>query len=143
MTNHVHLLLTPNQEQSISKTLQILGRYYVQYYNHCYQRTGALWEERYKATRIDSASYLLTCMRYIELNSVRTGMVAHPVEYPWSTTQVTRKESVMSCLMHMLSILVWVKPIQTVWQRTATYFITIYPNAVSATFGKQPIRHGY
>jgi putative transposase len=85
MTNHVHLLLTPHQEQSISKTLQMLGRYYVQYYNHCYQRTGTLWEGRYKATLIDSASYLLTCMRYIELNPVRAGMVAHPVEYPWSS----------------------------------------------------------
>lgn len=85
MTNHVHLLLTPQEEQSLSKALQMLGRYYVQFFNHCYQRTGTLWEGRYKATLIDTEAYLLTCMRYIELNPVRAGMIAHPSEYPWSS----------------------------------------------------------
>ena len=85
MTNHVHLLITPHEEQSLSKALQMLGRYYVQFFNHCYRRTGTLWEGRYKATLIDSETYLLTCMRYIELNPIRAGMVAHPSEYPWSS----------------------------------------------------------
>ncbi len=86
MTNHVHLLVTPQQEKSIGRMMQTLGRYYVQYFNHCYQRTGTLWEGRYKATLIDTERYLLTCMRYIELNPVRaTGMVDHPAEYPWSS----------------------------------------------------------
>jgi len=87
MTNHVHLLITPHEEQSLSKALQMLGRYYVQYYNYCYQRTGTLWEGRYKATLIDTEAYLLTCMRYIELNPVRAGMVAHPSDYLWSSYQ--------------------------------------------------------
>jgi putative transposase len=85
MTNHVHLLMTPHAEQSLSKTLQTLGRYYVQYFNYCYRRTGTLWEGRYKATLIDSEAYLLTCMRYIELNPVRAAMVSLPAEYPWSS----------------------------------------------------------
>jgi len=85
MTNHVHLLVTPQQEQSIGKTMQMLGRYYVQYFNHAYERTGTLWEGRYKATLIDSEQYLLTCMRYIELNPVRANMVDHPSDYPWSS----------------------------------------------------------
>ena len=85
MTNHVHLLLTPGTEQSIGKTLQMLGRYYVQYVNHKYQRTGTLWEGRYKATLVDSERYLLTCYRYIELNPVRCGLVGHPSDYPWSS----------------------------------------------------------
>ena len=85
MTNHVHLLMTPFSECSMSKTLQMLGRYYVQYFNYSYRRTGTLWEGRYKATLIDSESYLLTCMRYIELNPVRAGMVAGPADYPWSS----------------------------------------------------------
>ncbi|MSQ69603.1 MAG: transposase [Gammaproteobacteria bacterium] len=87
MTNHVHLLITPSAEQSLSKTIQMLGRYYVQYYNRRYQRTGTLWEGRYKATLIDTATYLLICMRYLELNPVRAGMVSHPSEYPWSSYQ--------------------------------------------------------
>jgi len=86
MTNHVHLLVTPQQDNSIGKTMQSLGRYYVQYFNHSYNRTGGLWEGRYKATLIDSEQYLLTCMRYIELNPVRASkMASHPSEYPWSS----------------------------------------------------------
>lgn len=85
MTNHVHLLATPGHETSIGKTLQSLGRRYVQYFNYTYRRTGTLWEGRYKATVIQSEAYLLTCSRYIELNPVRSGMVPHPREYPWSS----------------------------------------------------------
>jgi REP-associated tyrosine transposase len=86
MTNHVHLLVTPKAENSLGKMMQMLGRYYVQYYNYSYDRTGTLWEGRYKATLIDTEHYLLTCMRYIELNPVRVqGMADHPAEYPWSS----------------------------------------------------------
>ena len=85
MTNHVHLLITPNSEEGIGKVMQMIGRYYVQYFNHTYKRTGTLWEGRYKATLIDSDQYLFTCMRYIELNPVRAGMVSRPRDYPWSS----------------------------------------------------------
>ncbi len=85
MTNHVHLLITPHQQDGISKTMQMLGRYYVQYFNYTYERTGTLWEGRYKASLIDSDNYALTCYRYIELNPVRAEMVSHPGEYPWSS----------------------------------------------------------
>ncbi len=86
MTNHVHLLVTPHLESSIGKMVQMVGRYYVQYFNYCYRRTGTLWEGRYKASLIDSERYLLTCMRYIELNPVRaTNMVDHPSDYQWSS----------------------------------------------------------
>jgi putative transposase len=44
-----------------------------------------LWEGRYKANLVDGEAYLLTCMRYIELNPVRAGMVDHPGEYAWSS----------------------------------------------------------
>lgn len=85
MTNHVHLLITPQGEDSLSKTMQMVGRYYVQYFNYCYRRSGTLFEGRYKATLVDSESYLLTCMRYIELNPVRAGMASDPAGYPWSS----------------------------------------------------------
>ena len=85
MTNHVHLLMTPETEDGIGKVMQSLGRYYVQYFNYCHKRTGTLWEGRYKATLLDSEHYLLTCYRYIELNPVRAEMVGHPSEYPWSS----------------------------------------------------------
>ena len=86
MTNHVHLLITPHTEQGLSKVMQMIGRYYVQYFNYSYHRTGTLWEGRYKATLIDSERYLLTCYRYIELNPVRAkDMAEHPADYPWSS----------------------------------------------------------
>ncbi|MEE9397665.1 MAG: transposase [Methylococcales bacterium] len=85
MTNHVHLLASPKTENSISKTMQSVGRRYVQYFNYTYNRTGTLWEGRYKATVISSDQYLLTCMRYIELNPIRAGMATHPRDYKWSS----------------------------------------------------------
>ncbi|MES2206103.1 MAG: transposase [Pseudomonadota bacterium] len=85
MTNHVHLLITPNTSEGLSKTIQMIGRYYVQYFNFTYHRTGTLWEGRYKATLIDSDIYALLCYRYLELNPVRANMVKHPADYPWSS----------------------------------------------------------
>jgi putative transposase len=85
MTNHIHLLATPEFDNSISKVFQSVGRRYVQYFNFTYRRSGTLWEGRYRATVVDSEQYLLTLMRYIELNPVRAGMVSHPRDYPWSS----------------------------------------------------------
>ena len=85
MTNHVHLLMTPHLKGSIGKVMQMLGRYYVQYFNFQYNRTGTLWEGRYKATVLESEHYLLSCSRYIELNPVRADIVKHPADYPWSS----------------------------------------------------------
>jgi len=85
MTNHVHLLVTPTQDDSIAKTLQSLGRRYVQYFNFTYKRTGTLWEGRYRATVVDAEDYLLACCRYIEMNPVRAGMVKSAAHYRWSS----------------------------------------------------------
>ena len=85
MPNHIHLLATPTDTDSISKTFQSAGRKYVQYFNDTYRRSGTLWEGRYRATVVDSERYLLSVMRYIELNPVRAGMVASARDYPWSS----------------------------------------------------------
>lgn len=85
MTNHVHLLMTPQTKQSISKTIQHVGRHYVTYINSTYGKSGTLWEGRHKGCVISSEHYLLACMRYIELNPVRAGMVMTPMDYRWSS----------------------------------------------------------
>ncbi len=85
MTNHIHLLMTPEHEESVGKTMQSVGRRYVQRFNYRHGRTGTLWEGRYRATLIDTDAYLLTCYRYIELNPVRAGLVDHPDKYAWSS----------------------------------------------------------
>jgi putative transposase len=85
MTNHIHLLATPSDAMSAPNTMQSVGRRYVQYFNVVHRRTGTLWEGRYRATIVDAEAYLLTCMRYIELNPVRAGIVEHPSSYFWSS----------------------------------------------------------
>ncbi len=85
MTNHVHLLLTPERFDSVGRLFQGLGRHYVRYINAAYQRHGSLWEGRYKCNVIESQEYFLACMRYVELNPVRAGIVADPSKYRWSS----------------------------------------------------------
>ena len=85
MTNHVHLLLTAHQPMGASKLMQSLGRKYVQYFNFKYQRTGTLWEGRFRSCLVESESYVLACYRYIELNPVRARMVENPKDYRWSS----------------------------------------------------------
>ena len=85
MTNHVHLLVTPSTAASVPRAIQMLGRTYVRYFNDKYSRTGTLWEGRYKASIVDHEHYLVLCMRYIELNPVRAGMVRMAGEYRWSS----------------------------------------------------------
>lgn len=85
MTNHVHLLLTPSQNESVSLTMKHLGQRYVQYINRTYRRSGTLWEGRYKSCLVQDEGYVLACYRYIELNPLRARMVKHPGEYRWSS----------------------------------------------------------
>jgi putative transposase len=85
MPSHVHILATPNQIDSIPRTIQSIGRNYVQYFNECCGGSGTLWEGRYRATVIDSKNYLLLCSRYIESNPVRGGLVKKPGDYRWSS----------------------------------------------------------
>jgi len=85
MTNHVHLLLTPDTPTGPAMLMKQLGQHYVQYINRTYQRSGTLLEGRYKSCLIQTTQYLLECYRYIELNPVRAGMFHHPAEYMWSS----------------------------------------------------------
>ena len=86
MTNHVHILTTPRKNHAVSRMMQSVGRRYVQYVNKRNQRTGTLWEGRYKASLVEAEQYLLTCYRYIELNPVRAeGLADTPENYRWSS----------------------------------------------------------
>ena len=85
MTNHVHLLLTPQTERSAGELMKRLGQRYVQYVNRTYRRSGTLWEGRFRSCLTQEEGYLLGCYRYIELNPVRANMVDNPADYPWSS----------------------------------------------------------
>lgn len=84
MTNHVHILVTPAREGSCTAMMRDLGRRYVPYFNARHERTGTLWEGRFRSCLVQSAHYVLACYRYIELNPVRADMVNHPAAYFWS-----------------------------------------------------------
>jgi len=85
MCNHVHLLATPSEAGGMGRLMQSLGRRYVGFFNLMMERTGTLWEGRFKSCLVDTDSYLLRCYRYIELNPVRAGITAEPGGYRWSS----------------------------------------------------------
>lgn len=85
MPNHVHLLIEPTIDHTISKFMQGITLAYTTIVNNREGRKGHIWHGRYKSLLIERESYLLECGRYIELNPVRAGLVQHPKDYPWSS----------------------------------------------------------
>ena len=85
MTNHVHLLATPRSADACALLMKNLGQRYVQYVNRSRERTGTLWEGRFRSCIAQSERYVMACYRYIELNPVRAGMVARAGDYRWSS----------------------------------------------------------
>lgn len=85
MSNHFHLLATPQSVDGLPQMMQAVGRRYVRYFNDSQKRSGTLWEGRYKSTLIQAERHLLACMAYIDLNPVRAGLVAQASDYPWSS----------------------------------------------------------
>jgi putative transposase len=85
MTNHFHIVATPRAATGLSDAMHIVGTKYVGYFNRRYARTGRLFEGPYKASVLDTERYWFTCMRYVELNPVRAGLVSDPADYRWSS----------------------------------------------------------
>lgn len=85
MGNHVHLLVTPGDTSSCGAMMHGVAQRYAHYFNSSTERTGTLWEGRYRSCVVESARYVLACYRYIELNPVRAGIVSHPEAYAWSS----------------------------------------------------------
>lgn len=87
MDDHMHMLATPATAEGLSRAMQSLGRRYVGWFNARHQRSGTLWEGRFRCAVIETERYLLACMCFIELNPVRAGMVARAADYPWSSAR--------------------------------------------------------
>ena len=100
MTNHIHLLITPKKSDSAGELMKRLGQRYVQYINRTYQRSGTLWEGRFRSCIAQQDDYLLLCQRYIELNPVRAGIVKHPGEYYWSSYHVNGQGNKSDLVSH-------------------------------------------
>ena len=85
MTNHIHLLLTPQTAQGCALMMKFLAQCYTQHVNRARRRTGSLWDSRFRSCLVATERYALTCYRYVELNPVSARIVEHPREYRWSS----------------------------------------------------------
>lgn len=84
MGNHIHLLFKEGNE-AISTLMKRLGTGYAGWYNWKYERSGHLFQDRYKSEPVENESYLLTVIRYIHNNPVKAGFVTKPEEWKWSS----------------------------------------------------------
>ena len=85
MTNQIHLLVTPESEQALPKALRDVNWHYTRYINRAHNRSGSLWDGRYKACIVEAEIYFLACSHYIELEPVRAGIANEPESYRWSS----------------------------------------------------------
>ncbi len=85
--DHFHLLLTPEQDSSLSLFMQAVGRRYVSAYNRRHGRQGGLWAGRYRATVLDPAQYLLDAMVWVETHGQRAGGAAPVGDEAWSSAR--------------------------------------------------------
>ncbi len=82
-SNHTHLLAEAPVPRAISRMMQKLEGEFAQWYNGRGGRSGAFWEDRYHCTLVDSGEYAWNCLRYIDMNMVRAGVVSHPSQWRW------------------------------------------------------------
>lgn len=85
MSNHVHMLIRPQENITLSKMMQGISLCYTQYFNRLYKRTGRLWESRYHSSPVEDYGYLWAVARYIEQNPVRAGIVQSVSDYSYSS----------------------------------------------------------
>jgi putative transposase len=87
MPNHVHLLATPSHSDSFARAMQTLGRRYVTQFNRRHQRSGTLWEGRFRTTLIETPRHFLDALVYVEQHPVRDGLVDWAGDHPWSSAR--------------------------------------------------------
>ncbi len=85
MANHIHLLISSQQDDGVSRTIQALARHYVPYFNQRYERSGALFNARYRSALVEQGRSVLEVYRYIEDNPVRSRLCEEPSQYQWSS----------------------------------------------------------
>ncbi len=91
MDNHYHLLMWFKEGDSPAEFMRILGSRYAGYFNYKYDRTGSLFEGRYKSECITDRTYFLNVFRYICQNPIKAGMVQHAEDYRYSTAYEIKK----------------------------------------------------
>jgi len=84
-SNHIHLVVVDDGDRdTIPRSIQLVAGRIGQEYNQRKGRKGAFWEDRYHATAIEKGDHLYRCLVYVDLNMVRSGVVGHPSQWPFS-----------------------------------------------------------
>ena len=86
MPNHVHIVLTPADEDGLWRTMGELHRRYTGYINARRRTTGHLWQGRYGSVAMDEPHFV-TALRYVALNPVRARLVERAEHWHWSSTR--------------------------------------------------------
>jgi len=86
MPNHVHVILTPEDEQGLRRTFADLHRRYTGFINARHGWTGHLWQGRFGSVAMDDA-YLANAVRYVAMNPVRAGLVERAEDWRWSSAR--------------------------------------------------------
>lgn len=84
MTNHCHILIQ-EKEKSVGESIKWISNAYAFYYNQKYERTGHLFQNRFRSEPCDDKGYFLTVLRYIHLNPVKGGLCKKAEQYPYSS----------------------------------------------------------
>ena len=82
MTNHVHLIAVPQEEQSLAKAVGRTHFAYTQYVNRLHGRSGHLWQNRFYSCALDEDHYW-AALRYVERNAVRAKLIRRAWRYAW------------------------------------------------------------
>lgn len=98
MDNHVHLIVVPRQEDSLTKAIGETHQLYTRMINFRERWRGYLWQGRFKSVPLDE-KYLYAAVRYVERNPVRAKIVKKAEDYLWSSAKVhvyNEKDSLLS-----------------------------------------------
>jgi putative transposase len=130
MTNHVHLIVIPKNENSLARAVGETHRLYTRRINFAQKTKGHLFQERFFSTPLDDG-YFINTLRYVEQNPVRAKMVKEAWEYPYSSTRyhlgITKQDALLSSNKMIESIMDYKtflqnqpRDIETIRERTRT-----------------------
>jgi REP-associated tyrosine transposase len=82
-SSHIHLLMSSNSPGDVGQFMRKQQGEFAEWYNRRKVRSGAFWNGRYHCTMVEGGVHLWNCIRYINLNMVRAGVVSHPRQWRW------------------------------------------------------------
>ncbi len=121
MTNHIHLVAIPENEDALTLAIGRTHFLYTQYINRLHGRSGHLWQNRFYSCPMDE-EHAFNALCYVELNPVRAGMVRIPWRYPWSSAAAHCGKTAADAVLDLTE---WqAKTTDTAWFETLSAFLS-------------------